>query len=610
MKLIKEMLISEDIKNKDRMIWDDCTPTLDRRPTTVDDIENDIHVQDFGNPGEILEFLEDLAGTDAVGDTYEEKLEDILTYFEDSGDGSPNILYLSINGQEVGGTYVYDCIKHLDLSTVTEEEVKQAMLAELAESKPLSEDINDGWELEDTESGLLDVIGDLERVAYELKNCIRGAYTRCTTYKELSMYLKKRAEELDYEADALLSLDDSLTEDVEESNKNVINLNKFIDFIADHKTAREDFIRYFNIEEVDGEISADGLNQEEVADWLADHEQLKDDYDRYLKSKEDDELNEDVETILNKDLVGKKVKCKKGYTHPNMGKEFVKGRTYTITEKNGRFFIGDVLVSEDFFKEHFTLQSLDEDINDQSMDISDIKSFIENLKVKYDLKAEDLYNNGAIYYMNANDGTDFDYQANGRTCEFFVFFKDEVGAIKCFVDEDDICAYVYDKEDAWDSSKSKYETTSSKFDLYSLCRYLQGSFDDKNKYDTEVTNWTLTESSYFKNDDEDDFDDDINESLNENKEYEIYRAVDNNPDNLELVDKASNIVTAFDIMMDTSNEYGEDTFVKEPNKEDLLDQDEFADKVLEYGKYLMRKEKTTSLDKVELSELSTIKNFF
>lgn len=81
--------------------------------------------------------------------------------------------------------------------------------------KSLLENITDGWELEDTESGLLDVIGDLERVAYELKNCMRGSYTKCATYKELSMYLKKRAEELDYEADALLALDESLIKDTE-----------------------------------------------------------------------------------------------------------------------------------------------------------------------------------------------------------------------------------------------------------------------------------------------------------------------------------------------------------------------------------------------------------
>ena len=98
--------------------------------------------------------------------------------------------------------------------------------------------------------------------------------------------------------------------------------------------------------------------------WMSDDDvgELAANYGWFDVYEDDDELNEDVETILNKDLVGKKVKCKKGYTHPNMGKEFVKGRTYKVTEENGKFFVGNILIDQDFFKEHFTLQSLDEDV--------------------------------------------------------------------------------------------------------------------------------------------------------------------------------------------------------------------------------------------------------
>ena len=34
-----------------------------------------------------------------------------------------------------------------------------------------------------------------------------------------------------------------------------------------------------------------------------------------------------------------------------------------------------------------------------------------------------LCNNGAIYYMNGNDSTEFDWNMNDRLCEFFVFHK-------------------------------------------------------------------------------------------------------------------------------------------------------------------------------------------
>lgn len=53
-----------------------------------------------------------------------------------------------------------------------------------------------------------------------------------------------------------------------------------------------------------------------------------------------------------------------------------------------------------------------------------------------------------IYYMNGNDGTDFDWSCNERLCEFFMFYKStEMGFIKVFVKNDDtLSGYIY-KED-------------------------------------------------------------------------------------------------------------------------------------------------------------------
>ena len=44
-----------------------------------------------------------------------------------------------------------------------------------------------------------------------------------------------------------------------------------------------------------------------------------------------------------------------------------------------------------------------------------------------------LDSNGAIYYMNGNDSTPFDWNCNNRLCEFYVFHKNEIGFIKAFV---------------------------------------------------------------------------------------------------------------------------------------------------------------------------------
>ena len=50
-----------------------------------------------------------------------------------------------------------------------------------------------------------------------------------------------------------------------------------------------------------------------------------------------------------------------------------------------------------------------------------------------------------IYYMNGNDGTDFDFNVNGRTCEFMVFYKGtKRGFLRVWVNDDDtISGYCY-----------------------------------------------------------------------------------------------------------------------------------------------------------------------
>lgn len=57
--------------------------------------------------------------------------------------------------------------------------------------------------------------------------------------------------------------------------------------------------------------------------------------------------------------------------------------------------------------------------------------------------------NGAIHYMNSNDSTFFDWNCNNRLCEFFIFYKNEVGFIKANINSDNtINVYIYETDDA------------------------------------------------------------------------------------------------------------------------------------------------------------------
>ena len=77
--------------------------------------------------------------------------------------------------------------------------------------------------------------------------------------------------------------------------------------------------------------------------------------------------------------------------------------------------------------------------------IEKIKTVFADVRKKYPfITDEDLDKNGAIYYMNGNDGTDFDWNANDNTSEFYVYHKNEIGFIKLYVNKGDTyTAYVY-----------------------------------------------------------------------------------------------------------------------------------------------------------------------
>ena len=61
--------------------------------------------------------------------------------------------------------------------------------------KESADDEEDGWseEILDEVEG---VLSDIEQLAYELRSCVRGAYTRCETREELSDYITHLAEDL------------------------------------------------------------------------------------------------------------------------------------------------------------------------------------------------------------------------------------------------------------------------------------------------------------------------------------------------------------------------------------------------------------------------------
>lgn len=147
-----QQTLTEGVSKKYRLIWDDCSATADRRPTEEEDIENDIHVEDFNSAEEVYEKLLELADIDKEDfeedshfESTHQKIEELSYYFSDPGDGSPNILYCPIEGDDYGEAY--DSLSSLDLDTCTEEDVKEAVKAEFG----IFDDEDDDWDEDDEE---------------------------------------------------------------------------------------------------------------------------------------------------------------------------------------------------------------------------------------------------------------------------------------------------------------------------------------------------------------------------------------------------------------------------------------------------------------------------
>ena len=146
---------------KNRIIWDDCTPTADRRPTYYDDIQNDIYLEEVDSEEEILDILYNITDLDEdevkdmldIDDpSFDDQINCLLSVLSDPGDGSPNVLYLNINGKEYDEAMPYDALDQLDLATCSEEDVKDVLCADYEDDEDWDENEDYGYDEEYAEA--------------------------------------------------------------------------------------------------------------------------------------------------------------------------------------------------------------------------------------------------------------------------------------------------------------------------------------------------------------------------------------------------------------------------------------------------------------------------
>ena len=114
--------------------------------------------------------------------------------------------------------------------------------------------------------------------------------------------------------------------------------------------------------------------------------------------------------------------------------------------------------------------------------LKQIVDVVNEIRKEYPIIGNEL--DGKIYNMNGNDGTDFDWDMNDRTCEFMVFNEKEMGYISITVNRDSTMnIYVY-PDGAW-LPIYEFERTY-KGDVNKLKNWLYRTFDMNGLWDESI----------------------------------------------------------------------------------------------------------------------------
>lgn len=107
---------------------------------------------------------------------------------------------------------------------------------------------------------------------------------------------------------------------------------------------------------------------------------------------------------------------------------------------------------------------------------SNLESYLPHVNIN------DLEKDGAVYYMNGRDGTEFDWYVNDKLPPFMVFYNDEknMGAVKLLLYSDkSIEVYLYDENGEKLIKEVNTYLDVNETDLFELAILLRHEADDK-----------------------------------------------------------------------------------------------------------------------------------
>lgn len=120
-----------------------------------------------------------------------------------------------------------------------------------------------------------------------------------------------------------------------------------------------------------------------------------------------------------------------------------------------------------------------------------IRKIIEKNMTLYlpHVKSSDLEDNGAVFYMNGQNGTEFDWYVNDRLPYFMVFYNDKenLGAVKLALCNDgEVQLFIYDEQGKKLIKNVKEYIEADKTDIFRLAAALTREADDKKIWDRDI----------------------------------------------------------------------------------------------------------------------------
>jgi len=125
--------------------------------------------------------------------------------------------------------------------------------------------------------------------------------------------------------------------------------------------------------------------------------------------------------------------------------------------------------------------------------LNEIRKIIDKNMALYlpHVKSSDLENDGAIFYMNAQNGTEFDWFINDRFPFFMVFYndKDNLGAVKlALYNTGEVQIYLYGEKGKKLVKTEKEHLDVDKTDMLKLAAILTRQADDKKIWGGNIDN--------------------------------------------------------------------------------------------------------------------------